>query len=78
MTVTTEGRTLVVPAAALTLEGFREWATEDGFPEGVPKETTIQRIGATEYQKSRGATPKRTPSVRRAIPVRLAEVTQGE
>src|SRR5258706_7795840 len=35
LTLVTDGWTLVVPPAAMTMEGFRQWATSDDFPERV-------------------------------------------
>src|SRR3954454_13571105 len=35
LTLITDDWTLVVPPEAMTMEGFREWATSDDFPERV-------------------------------------------
>jgi Uma2 family endonuclease len=35
LTLVTDAWTLVVPPEAMTMEGFREWATRDDFPERV-------------------------------------------
>jgi Uma2 family endonuclease len=35
VTFVTDDLTLTVPASAFTLDGFRDWATEEGFPERV-------------------------------------------